>query len=82
MFDGLINKMSNSASKFIDRTFSSDDSSLSHKTRTGVTGSSNKNPYAPFYNPITGYIFGRPVAFNYRADPNLRVFSVLCCVMD
>lgn len=75
MFDGLINKMSNSASKFIDRTFSNDNSSLSHKTRTGVTGSNNKNPYAPFYSPITGYIFGRPVAFNYRADPNHRVFQ-------
>jgi len=35
----------------------------------------NKNPYEYYYKDGFGYIFGKPMAFNLKADPHQRIYQ-------
>ena len=40
-----------------------------------VTGQKGNNPYEYYYREHYGYIFGRPLAFNLKADPHQRIYQ-------
>jgi hypothetical protein len=45
------------------------------KNKSGKGISSTGNPYALMYKANYGYIFGKPLAYTARTDPNQRVFQ-------
>ena len=44
-------------------------------SNTGKSFAVGDNPYSNLYNDSAGFIFGKPLAFNPKADPNQRVFQ-------
>lgn len=49
---------------------------VQNRTTNNVSGgAAQPNPYAHFYKPNYGYVFGKPFAFIPRTDPNQRVFQ-------